>query len=243
MNVLILAAGNSAAANADGYPLCLSEVMGKPLIQVMLEKWQGLEVHFFIMFNGADVQKYHLNQVVEQVSPQAQVISIHSATAGAVCTSLMAIDQINNAEPLVILNGDEILDVDYAKALQFFSDQQLDAGVVIFDTVHPRYSYVRLDENGLVVEAAEKNPISRNATVGFYWYKKGSNFVQAAMSSIKKQALLDPPYFVCPVFNELVLGGQKIGAFRIDKAAYKPLKTKQQLMEFQASMALSGKSL
>ena len=79
MNVLILAAGNSAATNADGYPLCLSEVMGKPLIQVMLEKWQGLEVHFFIMFNGADVQKYHLNQVVEQVSPQAQLISIYSA--------------------------------------------------------------------------------------------------------------------------------------------------------------------
>jgi bifunctional N-acetylglucosamine-1-phosphate-uridyltransferase/glucosamine-1-phosphate-acetyltransferase GlmU-like protein len=100
MNVLILAAGNSAATNADGYHFCLSEVMGKPLIQVMLEKWQGLEVHFFTMFNGADVQKYHLNQVVEQVSPQAQVISIHSATAGAVCTSLMAIDQINNAEPL-----------------------------------------------------------------------------------------------------------------------------------------------
>ena len=44
MNVLILAAGNSATTNADGYPLCLSEVMGKPLIQVMLEKWQGLEV-------------------------------------------------------------------------------------------------------------------------------------------------------------------------------------------------------
>ena len=70
--------------------------------------------------------------------------------------------------------------------------------------------------------------------------QKGKNFVEAAMSSIKKQALLDPPYFVCPVFNELVLKGQKIGAFQIDKSAYIPLKTKQHLAEFQSGRSRSA---
>jgi dTDP-glucose pyrophosphorylase len=240
VNVLILAAGNNSVANLDGYPLCLSEINGKPLIEMMLEKWSGINVNFFLMLNGEELKKFHLAEVVHQIHSKATVIPIYSATAGAVCTSLMAVDAINNDDPLVILNGDEILDVNYAQVLAFFNKSDVDAGVVIFDSVHPRYSYVRLDENNLVVEAAEKNPISRHATVGFYWYRKGKNFVEAAMSSIKKQALLDPPYFVCPVFNELVLKGQKIGAFQIDKSAYIPLKTKQHLAEFQSGRSRSA---
>jgi dTDP-glucose pyrophosphorylase len=240
VNVLILAAGNNSVANLDGYPLCLSEINGKPLIEMMLEKWNGIDVNFFFMFNGEEMKKFHLAEVVYQINLKAIVIPIYSATAGAVCTSLMAVDAINNDDHLVILNGDEILDVDYAQVLTFFNQSNVDAGVVIFDSVHPRYSYVRLDENNFVVEAAEKNPISRHATVGFYWYRKGKNFVEAAMSSIKKQALLNPPYFVCPVFNELVLKGQKIGAFQIDKSAYIPLKTKQHLVEFQLRRSRSS---
>jgi dTDP-glucose pyrophosphorylase len=162
------------------------------------------------------------------------VYSVSAPTAGAACTALMAAEQINNDEPLLILNGDELLDIDYSVPLKFFNDSGFDAGVISFDSVHPRYSYVRLDENDLVIEAAEKNPISRNATVGFYWYRHGSNFVQAAMRSIRKQALLDKLFFVCPVFNELILEHQKIGVYKIDQSLYKPFKSQQQIAQFQA---------
>ena len=36
----------------------------------------------------------------------------------------------------------------------------------------------KVDEQGLVTEVYEKNPISDIATVGYYYYKKGSDFVK-----------------------------------------------------------------
>ena len=37
-----------------------------------------------------------------------------------------------------------------------------DAGVITFESVHPRWSYVRLDSENRVTETAEKRPISNS---------------------------------------------------------------------------------
>jgi dTDP-glucose pyrophosphorylase len=234
MNVVVLAAGGaSVSTNIDGYPLCLSEFKGRLLIEILLRKWEGRDVNFAVMLRGEDIQQYHVDEVVHRVTPSAKVYPINAPTAGAACTALLAIEQINTDEPLVIVNGDELLDIEYNEPMERFESAGWDAGSVIFDSVHPRYSFVRLNEEGLVVEAAEKNPISRNATAGFYWYKRGSEFVSAAMQSIRKNALSESPYFICPVFNELVLEQKKIGVYQIEKSAYKPFKTKHQIEQFQ----------
>ena len=36
----------------------------------------------------------------------------------------------------------------------------------------------KVDEQGLVTEVGEKNPISDITTVGYYYWKKGSDFVK-----------------------------------------------------------------
>ena len=52
---------------------------------------------------------------------------------------------------------------------------------------HPKWSYVKLNEEGYAEEVAEKKPISNNATVGIYWWKKGSEYVKYAEQMIKKK--------------------------------------------------------
>jgi len=58
------------------------------------------------------------------------------------------------------------------EAIAAFRRQELDAGTIVFDSVHPRWSFVKTNEKGLVIEAAEKRPPSRNATAGFYHFNK-----------------------------------------------------------------------
>lgn len=112
-----------------------------------------------------------------------------------------------------------------------FSRRQLDGGTVTFRSVHPRYSFVRLDERQMVVEAAEKHPISDNATAGFYYFRKGSDFVKAAKAAIRKDARHNDMFYVCPVYNELVLEDKKIGVYPIDAKDYHPIKSDRQLSE------------
>ena len=64
---------------------------------------------------------------------------------------------------------------------------------------------------------AEKKVISANATVGVYYWKKGSDYVSFAESMIKKNIRVNNEFYVCPVFNEAIKDGKKIKTFDIEK--------------------------
>jgi dTDP-glucose pyrophosphorylase len=91
----------------------------------------------------------------------------------------------------------------------------LDAGIVSFKASHPKWSYARVDENNFVVEVAEKNPISDIATVGIYYWKHGSDFVNYAGKMIDKNIRVNNEFYVCPVFNEAILDNKKIKTFDV----------------------------
>ncbi len=165
--------------------------------------------------------------------PEATVIPIPGKTAGAACTALWAIDQIDTDEPLLITNGDQILDIDYKAAIDSFRTAGVDGGVVVFDAVHPRWSYVKVGSDGLVIEAAEKRPISRLATAGTYYFAKGSDFVRAAQSMILKEAHVDGVFYVCPAYNEMILDQAKVGTYQINREDYFQFKTPRGLQDFE----------
>lgn len=236
MNILILAAGQASFESADGdYPLCIAEIGGKPLIEllVMAASAAGAPNLIFAL-RQHDIRRFHLDNVVELLAPGASVVHVPEQTKGAACTALLAAGSIDNQEELLIIAGNELLDVDFSTILEDFRGRKLDAGTVTFSSVHPRYSYVRLDADQLVVEAAEKNPISRLATAGFYWFARGADFVRAAQGMIRKGASVNDLFFICPALNELILEQARIGTFAIDASQYHPLKTELQWTQYGA---------
>ena len=126
--------------------------------------------------------------------------------------------------------------------LRDFAERKLDAGTIVFHSIHPRYSYVALDENNFVIEAAEKKPISQHATTGFYWFARGSDFVSACKSMIEKDSHLNNNFYICPVLNELILIQQKIGVYPIKNHHYHPLKSVRQMQHFE-SVLESGRQI
>ena len=64
---------------------------------------------------------------------------------------------------------------------------------------------------------AEKNTISNNATVGIYFWKKGSDYVKYAEEMIQKDIRVNGEFYVCPVFNEAINDAKKIKIKNIDE--------------------------
>jgi dTDP-glucose pyrophosphorylase len=64
---------------------------------------------------------------------------------------------------------------------------------------------------------AEKKPISNVATVGFYYWKKGSDFVKYAESMIQQDVRVNGEFYVCPVFNHAISDGKKIRNYQAEK--------------------------
>ena len=233
LNVLMLAGGQSDQNLDDGnYPLCLTEINGATVLQHLVQKCEGIGINRFVAsFKKSDIDEFHLDSILKVLSPLANIVSTEGSTRGAACTALLAVDFINNDEELLIINCNELIDVDPLTVVNKFRNRKLDAGTITFSSVHPRYSYVRLSKDELVIEAAEKRPISRHATAGFYWFARGSDFVRAAQSMIRKDAAVNGRYYICPVLNEMVLEQRRVGTFSIDTNQYRPLKTPRQIMQ------------
>ena len=68
-----------------------------------------------------------------------------------------------------------------------------------------------------MTEVAEKKVISDKATVGVYYWKKGSDYVTSAEKMIKKNIRVNNEFYVCPVFNEAIQNGKKILVEEITK--------------------------
>jgi hypothetical protein len=68
-----------------------------------------------------------------------------------------------------------------------------------------------------IEEVAEKNPISDIATVGVYYWGKGSDYVKYAEQMIEKNIRVNNEFYVCPVFNEAIADCKIIKTFHIEK--------------------------
>tara|TARA_R110000824_G_C15229444_1_gene678371 strand:+ start:4916 stop:6274 length:1359 start_codon:yes stop_codon:yes gene_type:complete len=218
LNVLIPMAGAGSRFQAAGYtfPKPLIEVRGKPMIQTVVENLNCESPHTFIV-QSSHRSKYNLDTLLNLISPECNVIEVDGITEGAACTTLLSKDIINNDKPLLIANSDQYVDWDTSEFLYKMQEQDADAGILTFQSTHPKWSFVKVDDNGNVIEVAEKNPISDIATVGIYYWKKGSDYVKYAEQMIEKNIRHNNEFYVCPIFNEAIKDDKVVKTFNIEK--------------------------
>jgi len=142
---------------------------------------------------------------------------VDGITEGAACTTLLAKEYINDGSPLLLANSDQYVDWDSNQFLYSMQADGVDGGILTFESIHPKWSFAKLDEDGFVSEVAEKKPISDKATVGIYYWAKGSDYVKYAEQMIANDTRVNGEFYVCPVFNEAVADDKKIKTFHVDK--------------------------
>jgi len=235
--VMPMAGGSQFFTDSQyGFPKPLVEILEKSMVQIAIENFTSLEneAQFVFIVQANDCDKYHLDNVLKLLTnDNCVIIKVTGEKQSAACSALMAIDSINNADPIIIANSDQQIEENIHHIVTDFEKSAVDAGVVTFETIHPRWSYVRMDENGKIIEAAEKKPISRHAIAGLYYFRKGSIFVDAAMKSIQKDAHVNGLYYIAPVLNELILEGYDIQAYGIDRKKYHTFYTPQKIAEYE----------
>jgi HAD superfamily hydrolase (TIGR01509 family) len=217
LSVLIPMAGAGSRFEQAGYsfPKPLIDVRGRPMIQVVTDNLSFDSPHIFIV-QQQHRDKYNLDNLLPLIiKNKTSIIDIEGVTEGAACTTLLAKDLINNDHPLIIANSDQYVNWNSSEFMYKMQEQNVDAGILTFKSTHPKWSFVKIDNDGFVTEVAEKNPISNIATVGIYYWKKGSDYVKYAEQMIKQNKRFNNEFYVCPVFNEAIADGKKIITYDI----------------------------
>ena len=218
LNVLIPMAGAGSRFQQAGYtfPKPLIDVNGKPMIQVVTENL-NIDANYIFVVQKEHREKYNLDTLLNLITPNCSIIEIDSMTEGAACTALLAKDLINNNNPLIFANSDQFVEWNSNEFMYKMNETDCDGGIVTFTATHPKWSFAKVDSDGLVNEVAEKNPISDIATVGFYYWKNGSDFVKYAEEMINKNIRVNNEFYVCPVFNQAINDSKKIRTFHVDR--------------------------
>lgn len=218
LNVVIPMAGAGSRFEKAGYtfPKPLIEVNGKPMIQVIVENL-NLDAHYIFIVQKHHREKYNLDSLLNIIAPGCDILETEGITEGAACTVLLAKHLIDNNQPLIMANSDQYVDWNSSEFMYKMQEQDVDAGILTFESTHPKWSFAKLNDLGYVTEVAEKNPISNTATVGIYYWKHGSNFVRYAEQMIEKNIRVNNEFYVCPVFNQAIEDGKKIKTFDAKK--------------------------
>ena len=236
MNIVIPLSGEGTSFQNAGYtfPKPLIDINGKPMIQLVIENLKPTLSHKFILICKKEhYHKYSLNQIFDNATEgNSECIQLVAPTEGAACTVLTAVDLINNEDELIVANGDQIIDVGINKFIVFARKSKADGVILTFNSQHPRWSYARVNKNGTVLETAEKKVISNHATSGIYYFKQGKFFVEAAISMISKDIRFNNDFYVCPVYNELILSGKKVIIWEIKQSQMHGLGTPEDLNRY-----------
>ena len=218
MNVLIPLAGAGSRFSEKGYvfPKPLVEVKGKPMIEVVINNL-NMDANFIFIVQKKHVEDYNIDKMLKLIKNNSEVVEIDGLTEGAACTTLLAKEFIDSENPLLISNSDQFINWNPREMMYSFTSKDFDGGILTFKASHPKWSYAKVNDENIVTEVAEKNPISDNATVGVYYWKHGSDYVKYADQMIENNTRVNNEFYVCPVYNEAIADNKRITIGEVEK--------------------------
>lgn len=233
VNIVIPMAGLGSRFAKAGYkkPKPFIDVLGKPMIIRVLENLDYPDAKYILIAQQAHLEAE--KELVAKISKDfnATFVPIEKLTEGTACTVLFARSFINNNQPLLIANSDQIVDMNIADFIDDALSKKLDGSILTFvdEEKNPKWSFARINEGGLVQEVKEKEVISEYATVGIYFFAEGKTFVDNAVDMFIANDRVNGEFYTCPVYNYAIRAGKSIGIFNIEQTQMHGIGTPEDL--------------
>jgi NDP-sugar pyrophosphorylase family protein len=235
LQIVVPLGGKAARFQERGFtfPKPLIEIGSESMIEVVLKNLAPpAPSQFTFICRKEHLVKFYLGDMLRLLAPGCRIISLEQDTAGALCSVLLTIDELNLDQELLIANGDQVISSGLGPFYRACRAPGIDGCILTFTATHPRWSFVKTDAAGRVIATAEKRPISKQATVGLYYFRRARDLFEGAEKMIVKGLSTSGQFFVCPVFNELILAGKNITTYHLPEGAMHSLGTPEDVELF-----------
>jgi len=222
INVLIPMGGKGQRFKNAGYKDTkpLIDVNGEPMIKRVIENL-NIDGTYIFLISEEDDKNYNLTNLLQNFCGTNKceiILENPNNRQGAAAACLLAEKLIDNNDELITANSDQLVDWDSTNFFETMHHKNADGGILTFTAYESKWSFAKVIPNTeIIIEVAEKNPISDKATAGIYWFKRGKDFVQGIKQMMAKNIRINGEFYVCPVFNELIAAGKQIYDYPINK--------------------------
>lgn len=212
-------AGEGSRFLKEGWttPKPLIELKGVPLFKraigsVVIE---GAPMKYSFIVRKEHIDRYHIDDQIKAILPNANIFYVEKTTRGAVETCLIAEPMISDKDSIVVMDCDlEFRSKGYIQGIKHILEhavEEVNGGMLVsFESTEPRYSYAEIDENMIVKRTAEKEVISSHALCGAYFFSSAKGFLNAAHRLLNEPVFTKPEYYVSLLYNYLLADGENV---------------------------------
>ncbi len=213
MIVIVPMAGRGARFASQGLniPKPLIPIHKRPMMAWALDSLR--ELHFskliFVVLQEHETTFGMTSLLRNLAGTETQIVIIPTVTEGQLCTVLAAKEMIDTDEDILIASADTFIRSDLQKDIA--NRESSCRGLIsVANLPGDRWSFARTNENGYVVEVAEKVRISDHASTGLYYFASGREFVSVAEEMIANHEKTRGEYYVIPVYQKYIQRGWQV---------------------------------
>jgi hypothetical protein len=217
-NSVIVDASNSNINQRENYTKNFFQIFEQNFIDLLINTYTGTKLNFLVS-NNSDYKTINYVEHLRDIN----IVKLPGQTKGALASAALGAAQIPLKEdrPLVICPGDSIVP---KKELEVFVNKmnrnRVAAGVLIFRSNNPRYSYVRIGHSGEVLEIAEKKLVSSFATAGVFYFRSKVEFLRASNWSFINNISRDGIFYIAPCLNYFITINNTVGYHETNPLSY-----------------------
>ena len=205
IQLVIPMAGEGKRFVERGYaiPKPLLPVAGRPMFELVVRNLVTSDVGSVVVAcRGEWDIRIQADRLSEELAIPVSIVEVHGTTDGPAGTVELAAPHLRMNEPVVVANSDQFVQGDLAAF--YASIGQTYPGVVLaMEDDDPKWSYVRVNDEGLAEEIREKVLISHLATVGIYGFASAELMLQAFADMRAREDTTNGEYYVAPAYRYL----------------------------------------
>lgn len=155
------------------------------------------------------------------------LIEVSEKTDGQATTALLAEDEMKEDEEFAVYNIDT-----YVEERQIKDDIDSDGCIPVFEAEGEKWSFVKTNKNGKVVDVAEKKRISNLATLGFYHFGSLRDFKEAYDEMREEVKQEYGEVYIAPLYNWFIENDRELSIQKVDKEKIHVLGTPEDVIQF-----------
>lgn len=239
LHIIMPMAGEGSRFLYGGWntPKPLIELKGVPLFVRAINSidCEDIPIRYSFIVRKEHIEKYHIDDLIRRMLPDANIFSVQKTTRGAVETCLIAESVIDQDEAIMIMDCDLEFSSkamnDNIRIILSKSSKEVNGGLLVsFKSDNPRYSYAETDDNDIVLRTAEKEVISQNALCGAYFFSTGTGFLKAAHQLMEDASFNKPEFYLSLLYNYLLGNGETVKLCPMEK--YHSYGTPEELKQY-----------
>jgi dTDP-glucose pyrophosphorylase len=239
MNIVVPMSGLGSRFRNIGIeiPKPLIVVEGRHIVEHAVDSL-GIEGQYIFITKKYDKKEYNdqLTKILKDLVPDCIEIQVDREQYGAADACLYAEKYIDNEQPLIITNCDQLLRWDAQEFLDDLDSKDPDGAISIFKSNDSKNSFAIIKDES-VIELAEKKVISDNALMGIHYWKHGKDFVSSAKKLLTEYKTIGlKECYISNTYNYLIEDGMYIMPFYMQKNSFIPLGTPEDVNIYEAKV-------